>query len=162
MSDDMIHARCGPPPGLSRPVFWVLLVYLAMSGIAAVASDDTVPAQRAVSPIEDLEGLSFIGPYGVEGENDPGEDIFTFEDGLFSSKTCLQWGFLPTPYWTKRTSGGLHFLVELTSPEHGTMHYEGVFDGREMKARALWKKERWYRTIERTYVFKGQLQGPQE
>ena len=144
------------------PVFRALLVCLVINAADCFAANETSPAPDTAAPVADFEGLSFIGPYGVEGEGDPGEDIFTFEDGLFSSKTCLQWGFAPTPYWTRRTPGGLHFLVELESPEHGTMYYEGVFDGREMKARALWKKKRWYRTIERTYVFEGRLQGSHE
>ena len=144
------------------PVFRVLLVCLIIIATDCFAADETSPAPDSAEPVTDFEGLSFIGPYGIEGEDDPGEDTFTFEDGLFTSKTCLQWGFAATPYWTKRTSDGLHFLVKLESPEHGTMYYEGVFDGREMNARALWKKERWYRTIERTYVFKGRLLGPRK
>ena len=79
------------PPSRLFPVLWVLLVYLAASGIAATAAGDTAPTPGVNSLTEDFEGLAFVGPYGVEGEDDPGEDVFTFEDGLFSSKTCLQW-----------------------------------------------------------------------
>jgi hypothetical protein len=35
------------------------------------------------------------------------------------------------------------------------MRFEGLFDGKELLATAVWKKERWYWTIEQKFRFKG-------
>ncbi len=104
--------------------------------------------------------MQFIGPMGVEDETNPEEDVFTFKDGKFVSKSCAKWGFSPAPYWVRWDADGIHFLAELESEEHGKMRYEGVFDGNEMRVVAYWKKERWYWTIERTYRFRGRPAKP--
>lgn len=103
----------------------------------------------------ELEGVQFVGPFGAERETDPKMDTFTFKDGKFATGSCLEWGFTPAPYWIRRDADGLHFLAELESPEHGTMRYEGVFDGGKLTVVGYWKKERWYWTTERTYRGKG-------
>lgn len=118
------------------------------------------PQRPADSPKPVLDGLKFIGPFGAEGEKAPKDDIFTFKDGKFSTASCLQWGFTPGPYWTRSDPKGIRFLAELESPDHGTMRYEGLFDGKVLNVVGYWKKERWYWTIERTYRGKGRLAGP--
>lgn len=122
---------------------------------AAVAADEARTGSPAPVIKNSLEGVRFTGPFGAEDETDPKEDLFTFENGKFSTASCLEWGFRPAPYWLRRDPDGLHFFAELKSPEHGTMRYEGVFDGKELMVVAFWKKERWYWTVERTYRGKG-------
>jgi hypothetical protein len=104
-----------------------------------------------------LDGLRFVGPFGAEREDKPKKDSFTFKDGKFATASCLEWGFKPAPFWTRRDSKGIHFLAELKSPDHGTMRYEGTYDGKELKVFGYWKKVRWYWTIERRYQGKGRL-----
>jgi hypothetical protein len=110
---------------------------------------DAGPQMQAID--NDLEGIRFVGPFGAEDEADPKQDGFTFKDGKFATDSCLEWGFTPAPYWVRQAPDGLHFLAELESPDHGTMRYEGVYNGRELTVVGYWKKERWYWTIERTY-----------
>ena len=98
-----------------------------------------------------FEGVQFVGPFGAEDEKNPKQDTFTFKEGKFATGSCLEWGFTPAPYWVRRGPKGLQFLAELKSPEHGTMRYEGVLDGKKLTVAGYWKKERWYWTIERTY-----------
>ena len=105
----------------------------------------------------ELEGRRFVGPFGAEGEKNPKQDSFTFRDGKFSTASCLEWGFEPAPYWTRRDDRGLHFLAELKSPNHGTMRYQGLYDGKKLNIVGYWKKERWYWTVERTYRGEGRL-----
>ena len=113
-------------------------------------------AEAGGAPVAtELEGVRFVGPFGAERETDPKMDTFTFKDGKFATGSCLEWGFTPAPYWIRRDADGLHFLAELESPEHGTMRYEGVFDGEALTVVAYWKKERWYWTTERTYRGQG-------
>lgn len=132
---------------------------LSLPGAASYAQNASSERPLA-TPKPMLEGLKFVGPFGAEGEKAPKEDVFTFKDGKFSTASCLQWGFTPAPFWTRRDANRVHFLAELESPDHGTMRYEGVFDGKELSVVGYWKKERWYWTIERTYRGKGRLTGP--
>lgn len=130
------------------------LCQLALGAPSALAEAGAPEAPMAPSHTA-LDGTRFAGPHGVEGDPNPDDDVFTFKDGKFSSASCLEWGFTPAPYWVRRDAKGLHFLAELVSPDHGTLRYEGVFDGRELRGTAQWRKERWYWTIERTYRFSG-------
>ena len=116
-----------------------------------VAAQDAPVQSKVIEADLNLEGIQFVGPFGTEDEKNPKQDTFTFRDGKFATGSCLEWGFSPAPYWTRSDSQGVHFLAELESPEHGTMRYEGVFDGSELTVVGYWRKERWYWTIERTY-----------
>jgi len=131
-----------------------LFLQIFSTGSVAVAQT-TLPQPQAGVVAAGLEGIQFVGPFGAEGEANPEQDTFTFKDGKFSTGSCLKWGFAPAPYWMRRDASGIRFLAELASPEHGTMRYEGVFDGKELTVVGYWKKERWYWTIERTYRGKG-------
>jgi hypothetical protein len=136
--------------------------------LCLVAASPTATAQSALSTPQtfalenSLEGVRFVGPFGAEAESNPKQDTFTFKDGKFATGSCLEWGFTPAPYWLRRGADGLHFLAELESPEHGTMRYEGVFDGQKLTVTGYWKKERWYWTVERTYRGWGRPAAPSE
>lgn len=132
------------------PLFAGILCLLLAAGPPALAQGSS-SAMSSVPGSNGLDNSRFVGPFFVEGEKDPPDETFTFENGKFHSASCLEWGFTPAPYWTRRDADGLHFLAELESPEHGTMRYQGVFDGKTLKATALWRKERWYWTLEREY-----------
>jgi hypothetical protein len=127
-----------------------LLFCPSMTGSAAFAQDVlTKPA--AATEQAGISGKQFVGPFGVEDERAPKQDTFTFKDGTFVTASCLEWGFSPAPYWLRRDAQGIHFLAELESAEHGTMRYQGSFDGDKLSVVAYWKKARWYWTTERTY-----------
>lgn len=130
-------------------------------GTAAVAQESV---QRPASPgfTHGLQGMRFIGSLGVEHQTGEDEEVLTFEDGAFSSDVCLKYGYPPAPYWVRRDAEGLHFLANLENPGKGTIRFEGVFDGKGMRATALWTKERWYWTIEQTLVFEGRAFEPPE
>lgn len=135
--------------------FGIFLQVLALSPIALAQSPPSRGERSAMQ--SELEGLRFVGPFGAEGEAKPKQDTFTFKDGKFATASCLEWGFVPAPFWTRRDSNGVHFLAELESPEHGTLRYEGMYDGKELSIVGYWKKERWYWTVEVTYRGNGRL-----
>lgn len=138
----------------SLKAFGTGLITLTILCVCGASADDS-----SLSNLQ-LDNRRFIGPMGVKGDPDPADDEFIFEDGKFVSKSCLDWGFSPARYWLRHEKDGLHFLAELTSPDHGEMRYEGVFDGRQIKGSVLWTKERWYWTIQREYMFTGRLAVP--
>ncbi len=135
-------------------IFGTGLITLIVFCVSVAFADDS-----SLSELH-LDNRRFIGPMGVQGDPNPPDDEFMFEDGKFVSKSCLDWGFSPARYWVRNEKDGLHFLAELSSPDHGEMRYEGVFDGQLIKGRVMWKKERWYWTIQREYRFTGRLAAP--
>ena len=139
-----------------------LLASLAIGLVVQLLATNRIADAQQARPnaqpqtiVNALEGVQFVGPFGAEDERNPEQDTFTFKDGKFATGSCLEWGFLPAPYWVRQGSKGLQFLAELKSPDHGTMRYEGVLDGKELMVIGYWKKERWYWTIERTYRGRG-------
>lgn len=144
-----------------RATVFSIGLFLQAFTLCPVAMAQDASSKMQPHAIEnDLEGIRFVGPFGAEGETGPKVDTFTFSDGKFATGSCLEWGFSPAPYWVRRGTNGLHFLAELESPEHGTMRYEGMFDGKELTVVGYWKKERWYWTIARTYRGKGRPAAP--
>jgi len=103
----------------------------------------------------DLENKRFVGPLGIEGEAHPPNDMLTFSDGRFTSEICRQYGFRPASYWVRQDDAGVRFRTELHSPDNGTIRFDGVYDGEELHATAVWTKERWYWTVEQKFVFTG-------
>jgi hypothetical protein len=114
------------------------MLFTSVSPTFADSDSTKVPS---VDWTQTFDGMRFQGPFRVKGESNPREDIFTFEDGKFFTEGCLEWGFKPAPYWLRRSAEGIHFLAVLESPENGTMSYEDVFDGNELKAKAFWKPD---------------------
>ena len=142
-----------PAPYAICAALLVVHFFLGAEFLAGTASAN----QAKTIDVTTLDDKKFVGPFGAEDEQNPRQDSFNFKAGKFSTESCLEWGFAPAPYWVRRDSQGIHFLAELKSPEHGTMRYEGIFDGKNLTVVGYWKKERWYWTIERTYRGHGQL-----
>ena len=138
-----------------------LAFWLSIFGSSVFAQNILPKSAEAIANIE-FGNVQFVGPFGAEDERNPKQDTFTFKDGKFVTGSCLEWGFSPAPYWLRQDATGLRFLAELESPEHGTMRYEGVFDGEKLSVVAYWKKERWYWTTERTYRGYGNLATPKQ
>lgn len=150
--------RCQPTPSCERLFRTTLALFLLMQfpvppSNANAQDKSTQPDASQLSAM--LDSRRFVGTLKAIGDSTPEEDGFAFKDGKFVSEGCLKWGFSPAPYWVRPDKDGLHFLSELSSPEHGTMRYEGVFDGTQIKGTAYWKKQRWYWTLEREYSFQG-------
>lgn len=139
-----------------------LAAAIGCSGLAVspdVAAQGATPHAPAPTLSHDLQGMRFRGPLGTDDETEPPDDILTFSGGKLSSKICLRYGFAPAPYWVRRDTDGLHFRAELHSPTSGTIRFDGVFDGGQLHARALWTKKRWYWTVEQRLLFTGRPVG---
>ena len=106
-------------------------------------------------PVDVLDGHRFLGEFVPSGKASGRPDEFIFSDGLFHSRECLEWGFVPGPYWVRLESGAIYFFARLTSEENGVMTYEGSVAGSEIDARIEWTKPRWYWTMRRDFNFRG-------
>lgn len=137
-------------------MFFVAICFGLVALSPAAIGQETALGSSMPELRHGLEGMEFSGSLAFGDETEPSdEDVLTFTDGKFSSQACLEYGFAPAPYWVRRDADGIHFRVELLSPEHGTLHFEGVYDGEEMQVTALWTKDRWYWTVEQKLRFTG-------
>lgn len=136
---------------------FLVTICFGLVGLSPPAiGQETAPRSSVPELRHGLEGMAFSGSLAFGDETEPSdEDVLTFTDGKFSSRTCLEYGFTPAPYWVRRDADGVHFRAELHSSEHGTLHFEGVYDGKEMKVTGLWTKDRWYWTVEQKLRFTG-------
>jgi hypothetical protein len=141
----------------------ILAITLGPAGPSSAASAQSPPATPVPLEVDHaLQGMTFVGSLAIDGETVEAGDVLTFENGMFSSRTCAGYGFPAAPYWVRLDSDGLHFRATLHSPEDGKILFEGVFDGEEMRATAHWTKERWYWTVEQEILFSGRVAGEAE
>ena len=101
--------------------------------------------------------MTFVGSFGPKGSHARDSDTFVFEDGLFTSTGCIEYGFSPRPYWVREVDGDVHFLAEMVSEAHGTIVYRGRVHGDVIDATYVWTRDRWYWSIRREFWFKGSL-----
>jgi hypothetical protein len=114
-------------------------------GISAVL----MTAAAAESGASPLDGRTFHGEILDHKGLVRAKDVLTFKNGKFHSVTCAQLGFGESPYWTRVEGTAIHFLVEVSSPDSGTMRFTGSVRGGEVEALGLWTKDRWYWSIRR-------------
>lgn len=101
-----------------------------------------------------LDGRTFHGEIVDQKGVVRAKDMLTFKDGKFHSVTCAQLGFGASPYWIRMDGKAIHFLVETSNPESGTMRFSGTVRGEQVEAHGLWTKERWYWSIRREILFR--------
>ena len=100
---------------------------------------------------ESLEGKTFVTL--LDGEN----DILTFQDGMFNSSSCEEWGYRAGKYTTTGSGDSLSFEATTTSEKHGGMVWTGTVQGDTIKGSYLWTKEGWFGTKTKTKSFEGTL-----
>jgi hypothetical protein len=134
-----------------RALFQTLLVsaFLIVVNAGGSASEHSSPAPQA------LDGMKFEGVTGEQGKGEDHEDTITFEDGMFRSLDCEEWGFGPAPYTVEESGQEFHFSATLSSPERGRLEWRGTIRGDAAEATFHWRHRRWYWDIDRQYWFKG-------
>lgn len=120
-------------------------------GQAGETSDGTASAA--------LDGMTFHIRMGPSGRPADVEDRLTFSDGLFVSAECVQrCGYPPAPYVLRRVGDGTGFAAESTcAANDATMSWRGTIADGAISGTVNWTARRWYRTIEKTFWFKGTI-----
>jgi hypothetical protein len=133
-----------------------LRAMLFIAAVAAVATTGAagVPSSKARA----LDGSRFAGQTGEKGKGDHHEDTITFENGLFRSLDCENWGFGAGSYTVEKKGDAYHFRSTLLSPGRGSLEWTGKIVGDKASATFRWTHERWYWTIKRDYWFEGTRQ----
>ena len=135
--------------GLVTLLIVVVTPYLVT--MAATTSD----GEQTVSG--DLDGLDFLGMLKSTDGSISLDDTMHFRDGHFWSTGCTKCSFMPGAYWTRRRGEAIEFRGALESPERGRFDYNGTIEAGKIEATIHWRKERWYWTIDRDYVFQGRI-----
>jgi len=89
----------------------------------------------------------------LDGEN----DIITFQDGMFHSSSCDQYGFNKGEYMTSGDGDNISFKATTMSKKHGTLVWTGDIHGDNIKGSQLWTKKGLFGTTQKTKSFEGSL-----
>lgn len=146
---------------LLRGLVWLpaigLLLFTAAAVMASWESDAPVATDPPANLTGRFDGMVFAGRLrSIDGSVDL-PDTLQFADGHFWSGGCVECSFLPGAYLARDLVGGLEFDGLLKSGARGQFTYRGRLEGNGLRAEISWKRQRWYWTMERDYVFEGKL-----
>ena len=106
-----------------------------------------------------LDGMTFTGALGPDGEPKDTPDSFVFENGTFVSKECeLRCKYPARPYFIRTNGNRTEFISETECPyKDAKIIWRGSVEGDTIKGKSTWVVKRWYWTIENTFEFEGKL-----
>ncbi len=93
-------------------------------GIVVVAG--IVGAASMAFAVGTLDGKTFSGTIGKQGETKGMEDHFVFKNGQFESTLCEQFGYGAGAYTTAMVGDGVRFTAETTSKAGGKKDWTGT------------------------------------
>ena len=94
-----------------------------------------------------LDGKVFIADAGEKGKApDEKGDVITFQDGLFHSSACDQWGYGKGQYKAVVEGEVINFETETTSPKDGRLVWKGTVKGDTIEGIFThYRKPTWWR-----------------
>lgn len=106
-----------------------------------------------------LDGMTFSGALGPDGEPKDIPDSFVFENGTFVSKECeLRCKYPARPYFVRTNGDRIEFISETKCPyKDAKIIWRGTVEGDRIKGKSTWVVKRWYWTVENTFEFEGML-----
>jgi len=77
-----------------------------------------------------LDGKVFVVDSGPKGQPaDEKDDVLTFRESRFHSKSCDKYGFGTAAYTTTNEGGNVVFTTETTSEKQGRLAWRGKIEG---------------------------------
>lgn len=106
-----------------------------------------------------LDGMTFVGALGPDGEPKDVADTFVFSNGTFVSKECENRCKYPArPYYVRTTGDVTEFVSETKCPyKDAKIVWRGQIKGGKITGVSTWTSKRWYWTVEQKYEFSGDL-----
>ena len=98
-----------------------------------------------------LDGQTFVGEMGKQGQVKGDKDTFVFKEGTFRSTACDPYGFKETSYQTASVGDVTMFNATAVSPKEGQMMWTGSVKGDQVEGTATWVKpgqpivEHWFK-----------------
>jgi hypothetical protein len=130
-------------------------------GLCLPVSAQEVTENAPSATFAPLDGYEFDA--GIVRQSDsaaptePLMDRLFFANGMFSSKICERYGFVPGAYWVRGTADAIEFTAVLHSPTDGVMEWKGTVKDGKLDGTMRWTRERWYWTIEAEHRISGEL-----
>ena len=136
---------------------------LALIGVlAAVSAASPAVAGQAedLAASGPLDGMSFAGSLGPEGQPKDVADRFVFANGTFVSTECeLRCKYPARPYSVVQADGKTTFVSKTKCPyKDATIVWQGTVNGDTIEGVATWTIKRWYWTLEKKFEFSGKLE----
>lgn len=145
----------------STAITLALIVSLTSAGMAASSFAQTITPASQSAPLAPLDGQTFdagiVPQADGAGPAEPLLDQLFFANGMFSSKICERYGFVPGAYWVRGTPDAIEFQAVLHSPTDGTMEWQGTVTGGKLDGTMRWTRDRWYWTIKAEHRISGEL-----
>ena len=88
-----------------------------------------------------LDGKTFAGEIGKQGQTTGDKDNLIFKDGKFRSTACDAYGFGDAAYTTTTSGDTTTFEVATMSPTDGKMAWRGTVKGDMLEGTATWVRE---------------------
>ena len=86
-----------------------------------------------------LDGKTYVLTMNEDGKTMTEE--VKFNNGMFESPECYQWGFSAAPYKAWEENGSIRWESEYTSEKEGKMMFTGTISGNTLSGNELWHKE---------------------
>ncbi len=134
----------------------LVLAILASPTAAQGAREAGEPVVAAPVGFGLLDGMSFIGKIGPEGNRDLDDELH-FVAGQFWSTNCAACGYQPGTYWSRSVGDSIEFHGSLLSGDGGSFDFAGRVVGGQADVRIRWTQKRWYGNVERELAFLGAL-----
>jgi len=142
----------------AAPLTAFLTCLIVGPGLFAYAEDnptesDITTDRRQLLSV--LDGQAFNGETGELDEPAFGDDVWIFEEGMFSSKACGDCG--KGEYWLRPENSAIRFRAETDCPDSGAaLVYTGLVKDDRIEGTFTWTKDRWYGDIEKKFWFEGE------
>ncbi len=101
-----------------------------------------IPSLAVAKGTSPLDGKTFVGRIGKQGQTTGDPDQLIFKDGTLHSTACDPYGFKEGSYSAapQGDGKGVAFRAETNSPTDGRMIWKGTISGRNLEGTATWLK----------------------
>lgn len=116
--------------------FFILTLALAVTS----CNEQSGGQQQASNEAPTLENRVFAIDNYANDKKDSSEDLI-FKNQLLEGSECGQWGFVPSAYTTENMAdGSIKFGSVMSSPNEGTMVWEGSVKNKSIEGKIVWSK----------------------
>ena len=84
-----------------------------------------------------LDGKTFSGQIGPQGQTNGKADDFVFQDGSFASTLCEMFGYGQGAYAAAANGDAIAFTAETSNQKGGTMQWKGLVKGETIEGTAV-------------------------
>ena len=124
---------------MKKQSLWIrAFLPLVVLFLAVLWSASLIQAEGQASP---LDGMTFVGEYGKQGQQAEAKDEFSFKNGAFRSSACDPYGFGDGAYSANVKGETTIFQAETVSKNEGKIKWSGAVKGDSLDGIFMWYQE---------------------